>query len=47
VADVPDFGGILTDAYTAGLQTVLWASAGLVVVVLALVLVFVRERRAD
>lgn len=44
VADVPDFAGIVTQAYTAGLQTVLWVSGLLVAAVLLMVLRFVPRR---
>jgi hypothetical protein len=44
IADVPDFAKIVTEAYTTGLQAVLWISAALVILVLLLVLRFVPRR---
>ena len=46
INDVPDFSDLVGAAYQAGLQTVLWISAALVVVVLLMVLRFVPRRLA-
>ena len=46
VAQVGDLAGIVSQAYLDGLQVVMWFSAVLVVVALALVLRFVPEEKA-